>query len=196
MLHRVAGGLLLEVRLDRGLHVGKVIGMDALVAVFDAIADLGLRITENRFPARGVVDLPGLHIAVPDTGATAGDGQRHSSFAVTQGGGIRLQPGGGAIAFHAGGRQAGKIAEAFALRVIQGPRLVVEQGKDPDRASVRGEQCAGGIEANARIVDEQRVVLKALVGAGIGHHEHPVAGHGVPGKRQVAGYSLGGHSGG
>ncbi|MNY40099.1 hypothetical protein D3C86_1748220 [compost metagenome] len=149
--------------------------MDALVAVFDAIADLGIRITENRFPAAGVVDLPGLHIAVPDPGATAGDGQCHSAFAVTQVGGIRLQPGLSAIAFHAGGRQAGKVAEAFALPAIQCPRLVVEQDKDPDRASVRGEQWAGGIEAHARIVDDQRVVAKALVGVGIGHHQHPVA---------------------
>ncbi|MNZ79838.1 hypothetical protein D3C78_984520 [compost metagenome] len=183
VFHIVAGGLAIKVRLHAGLHVGQVIRMDALVAVFDPVGDLVIGITEDRFPARGVVNLLRLEIAVPDPGTTARDGQRHSSFAGAQGVSLLLQAGCRAVALDGHGRQAGQVAQEFALLAIQFAGLVVEQTECAERASTRSEQWAAGIEAQARIVDDQWMVAEALVSAGVGNHDHPGVGDGLSAGR-------------
>lgn len=78
VLDFIGRAALIPMRLNSGTNLVEVGRVHAGVTLFDAIADFMLGITEQCLPAAGVVNLPNGDVAVPDTGATAGDGQRNA----------------------------------------------------------------------------------------------------------------------
>src|SRR5260370_32707628 len=133
MFDLITWRLLIEMCLDSRLNVSEVIGMDALVAVIDLVGQLPVRITQDRFPSRRIVDLVRQDVAAPNAGATACNSKRHSSFAFTQRVFVFFQSGYHVIAFHDDGYEPGKIPDALELFVFQFAWRRIEHTNVPEQ---------------------------------------------------------------
>ncbi|MNF59820.1 hypothetical protein D3C84_414190 [compost metagenome] len=145
--------------------------MDARVALLDAIADFVFGIAQQRFPALGVVHLAGGHVAVPDTGAAAVDGQRHAAFGLAQAVQLLPQAGVRLLPRQQAGRHLGEFTQHMLLRKVQVARLVVQQAQHAEHRSIRCQQRAGGQKAHMGRGHHQVVITETFVAMGVGHHQ-------------------------
>ncbi|MCY1417511.1 hypothetical protein D9M71_330470 [compost metagenome] len=171
MFHFVCLGPLLEVGLDGRFHIVQLCRMDPCVTLFDAIADFVFGIAQQRFPTLGVVHLAGGHVAVPDTGAAAVDGQRHAAFGLAQAVQLLPQARVRLLPRQQASRHLGEFTQHMLLRKVQVARLVVQQAQHAEHGTIRRQQRASRQKAHMGRGHHQVVVTEALVDMGIGHHQ-------------------------
>jgi hypothetical protein len=171
MFDLIGVGALFEMGLNARLHIIQIRRVDARVALLDALADLMLGVAQQRPPAAGVVDLAAGHVAVPDAGSAAGDGQGHAFFACAQRSDFPLQAGVLRLAREQVGRQLGNLMQHVLLRGVQLAGLIVQQVEHAEHAAIRGQQRAGGQKTHMGRRCEQVVIAKTRVAMNIGHHE-------------------------
>ena len=71
----VAVAAVVEVFADSGLDAGQVVGVDAQVAVLNAVAYFMLAVTEHRLPGLRIDDAPAYDVPIPQPRPAMGNGQ-------------------------------------------------------------------------------------------------------------------------
>ncbi len=69
---------------------------------------------------------------------------------------------------------AGEHAQRFAPLIIESPGFLVDDAKRAQGVTGCGDEGRTGIEADAEIARNQRVVRKAIVAGGILHHHERI----------------------
>src|SRR5579862_337847 len=75
ILGRIKGNLVIQMLLQLTLYTGKIVGVHTGLPLFGLIPDLLLLVPQNLLPARGIEDLSGLGVPVPQTVVVAAQRQ-------------------------------------------------------------------------------------------------------------------------
>ncbi|MCY1371733.1 hypothetical protein D9M69_588900 [compost metagenome] len=92
--------------------------------------------------------LAGGHVAVPDAGAAAVDGQCHAAFGLAQRIQLPTQAGVRLLPRQQVGRHLGQLAQRMLLSRVQVARLVVQQVQPAEHRAIRCQQRAGSQKAH------------------------------------------------
>ena len=144
VFHFVRVGSLLEMSQDGRSDIIEVRRVDTGVALLDAIADFVLGVAQQRFPALGIVHLASGHVAVPDAGAAAVDGQCHAAFGLAQHIQLATQAGVRLLPRQQAGRHLGQLSQHMLLSQVRPGSKYCSRACSNKNARSRYKQRKGG----------------------------------------------------